>query len=277
MFLFKKRPGSRKVIDEGRTVKLKNESDSLSYRIGNLQKVGSRSSQEDSFALVNALDVNEIAQNGFFAIVADGMGGMKDGKLVSEAAVKGLVQAFHCMDKTGNIPEQMADNVRLVNQALYRQFDGDGGTTAVCVLLYQGKAFWTSVGDSSIYLRRDGSLYRLNQAHTYQNELFLKEIYKNTIDKKAIEKNPDGVRLSEFLGNSRLDAVDYNRKPLNLRNQDVILLCSDGISSYLDEAVINSALVHPPEKACELLQSALEVQAHRNQDNYTALIISCLK
>ena len=277
MFLFKKKAAEKKVTDAGRTLKLNQVSRGLSYRVGNLQKPGSRSNQEDSFALVNALDVNEMAQNGLFAIVADGMGGMKDGKLVSEAAVAGFVQAFHSIDRTQGIPGQLARSAAQINSSLYDRFEGDGGTTVVLVMIYQEKAYWVSVGDSTIYLKRNGGLYRLNEEHTYRNKLYLEEVYREVIDKEKVERDEDGVRLSEFLGNSSIDRIDYNRKPLKLKDGDVILLCSDGISSYLEEPLILNALAHPPETACELLNAAVVTQNHKNQDNYTALDISCIK
>ena len=53
----------------------------LSYRIANLQGVGARARQEDSFAVANAMDVSQIREQGLFFAVCDVMGGMKDGKL----------------------------------------------------------------------------------------------------------------------------------------------------------------------------------------------------
>lgn len=276
MFLFKKKSSAKKVTDDRKTRKIDNKDGELSYRVGNLQKIGARRSQEDSFALINALDVNEIIQNGLFAIVADGMGGMKDGKLVSEAAVEGLVHEFRDIDREFDIPNQLMESVRKVNHLLYEKFEGDGGTTVVLVMIYKGMAYWVSVGDSSIYLKRDGGLYKLNKDHTYLNQLYLQEIYKEEINKDVIEKDQDGVRLSEFMGNSKLDEIDYNKKPLILKKDDTILLCSDGISSYIDETSITDALRFPPEMACEELMKRITEKSNKNQDNYTALVISCM-
>ena len=57
----------------------------LSYQVANLQGRGTRERQEDSFAFANALDVTEILRRGLLAVVADGMGGLKDGREVSQA------------------------------------------------------------------------------------------------------------------------------------------------------------------------------------------------
>jgi protein phosphatase len=266
----------KKVTDKDKTRKIYPVDHVLSYQVGNLQRIGSRSSQEDSFALINALDVNKIIQNGLFAIVADGMGGMKDGKQVSEEAVAGIVEAFQGLDRDADIPRQLADSIHLVNGRLHERFQGDGGTTVVFVMIYKGMAYWCSVGDSSIYLKRNGGLYKLNEEHTYRNKLYLEELGKDVIDKNEVESNEDGVRLSEFMGNVRIEKIDYNRKPLKLQKDDVILLCSDGISSFIDEETILDALTYPPEAACEQLRKAVDDKYHRNQDNFTALVISCV-
>lgn len=276
MSLFKRNSKMKKVTDVGKTRKISSQNGVLSYQVGNLQMIGARSNQEDSFALINALDVNEMINNGLFAIVADGMGGMKDGKLVSEAAVDGFVHTFRNLDRDADIPRQMADSVKSINSSLHDKFDGEGGTTVVFVVIYQGKAYWGSIGDSSLYLKREGSLYRLNKAHTYQNKLYMKEIFKEKIDKDRVESDKDGVRLSEFLGNSEIDEIDYNIKPLILRKNDVILLCSDGISSFINDNSIAEALSYPPDIACQQLNRMIEQIAHKNQDNYTALVISCM-
>lgn len=275
MFLFK-RKADRKVTDKDKTRRIKTDDGSLSYQVGNLQKLGSRSSQEDSFALVNALDVNEILQNGLFAIVADGMGGMKDGKMVSEAAVEGFVQIFRNLDREGDIPGQLVNSVSQVNSMLHERFEGEGGTTVALMMIFKEMAYWVSVGDSSIYLKRNRVLIKLNKDHTYRNKLYSAELDKDVIDKGAVENDIDGARLSEFLGNSRIDEIDYNIKPLSLRKNDVLLLCSDGISSFIDEESISDALSYQPETACDLLYRKIFERSHANQDNFTALVISCV-
>lgn len=276
MFLFKPRTKLKKVTEQYKTKHIVNRDGVLSYQVGNLQNIGARSKQEDSFALINALDVNEIIDHGLFAIVADGMGGMKDGKLVSEAAVTEFIQVFRSLDRDSDVPCQLADSVNKVNSKLYDRFDGVGGTTVAFIMIYQGMAYWVSVGDSSIYLKRNGILMKLNKDHTYQNQLFLEELYKETINKNEVINNKDGVRLSEFLGNSKVEDIDYNKKPLKLMDKDIILVCSDGISSFIDEKSISEVLKFSPDMACEQLRKLVDDKNNKYQDNFTALVISCM-
>jgi serine/threonine protein phosphatase PrpC len=73
-----------------------------------------------------------------------------------------------------------------------------------------------------------------------------------------------------------VDEIDFNIKPLRLKKDDVILLCSDGISSFIDEKAISDALAFPPEIACEQLRIFVDGKSLKNQDNFTALVISCV-
>ncbi len=247
----------------------------LSYHAANLQMIGARERQEDSFAILNAMDVTQILQYGLFAIVADGMGGMQDGRLVSEAAVTECIHLYHSLDRGGNIPKQLRDGIYTANDRLYERFCGQGGTTAVVGLFYDEYLYWASVGDSAIYLKRGNGLFQLNKEHTYSNELYLEELYKETIDKACVEENEDGVRLSAFLGMDSLTEVDFNKKPFRLKTGDTLLFCSDGISGTLCEDEILNALSLAPPEACARLNDGILQKGRRKQDNYTGLIIQC--
>ena len=247
----------------------------LSYQAANLQMIGARERQEDSFAILNAMDVTQILQYGLFAIVADGMGGMQDGRQVSAAAVTECIGLFHSLDRGGNIPKQLYDGIHNTNACLFERFKGQGGTTAVLGLFYNEHLYWASVGDSAIYLKRGNGLFQLNKEHTYANELYLDELYKENIDKTRVEENEDGIRLSSFLGMDSLTEVDFNKRPLRLKAGDTLLFCSDGISGTLCEEEIMDALSLTPPEACACLNDGIVQKARRKQDNYTGLIINC--
>ena len=247
----------------------------LSYQAANIQMIGTRDSQEDSFAIINATDVTEMIHNGLFAVVADGMGGMTQGKLVSETAVYELVEIFRAIDRKGDIPEQLLEGIHSVNKRLCKKFAGAGGTTIVLALIYQEALYWAGVGDSAIYLKRDGGVFLLNKEHTYRNELYLKQLRMDTLNKQLVENDTDGTRLSAFMGMDGMDEVDHNIRPLKLQCDDVLLLCSDGISGVLEENEINDALSRTPSDACAWLNEAVMKKQNPFQDNYTGLIIAC--
>ena len=248
----------------------------LSYQVANLQQKGARPYQEDSFAFVNALDVTEIRENGLMAIVADGMGGMEAGKQVSEMAVSCMVSAFGQMQRNGDLAVQLRNAVVAADDALVQRFKGVGGTTLISCIIYDQKLYFASVGDSYLYLARGGNLYRLNREQNYRHQLYAEAIAAGSIDPTEADQDPDGHRLSAFLGMGGLPDLDYLRRPLPLRDGDILLLCSDGVGGVVTESqIIQNLSNNSAAEMCLNLDESVRRAARVHQDNYTALVIRC--
>lgn len=247
----------------------------LTFQVGNIQGVGGRERQEDSFALLHAADAGEIARRGLFAVVADGMGGLEDGKQISEGAVDTLLQLFQALNDEGDIPRQLKEGICAVSDGLFQRFAGRSGTTVVAVRIFQDSLHWVSVGDSAIYLMRGGGVFQLNQEHTYLNQLYARELEQERIDKSRADQDEDARRLTAFVGMPQLEQVDYSLRPLPLQAGDRILLCSDGISGVLSPPELMEAMALEPDRGCSLLESMVLEKNLPEQDNYTGIIISC--
>lgn len=260
----------------GKTVSPELSCFKLRYETGNLQGIGSRSGQEDSFTLANALD-NQMYDNfGLMFAVCDGMGGMKDGKAASEKAVSVLREFFENMDRRGRIAEQLRDAVFRASAEIEQILGGEGGSTAVVGIIFHEKLYFACVGDSFLYLYRNGSLYRLNRHHTICHDLYLENIRSGSNETQSCREDPEAAALSQFLGMPGLSDVDLTVRPLNLRKEDVLLACSDGVGGVLDESDIIEALAWAsPQDNCRRLEEHIFEQAVPNQDNYTALIVRC--
>ncbi|MGI6335581.1 MAG: PP2C family protein-serine/threonine phosphatase [Eubacteriales bacterium] len=282
MRLFKRREKiPKKVTADATTVPVKVHNVRLSYIVENLQGIGSRPRQEDSFAVLNATDVRLILDQGLFAVVADGMGGMQDGQLASTRAVEVLTAAFRQLDHHGNIGEQLCEAALSASAEVLGVCDGSGGSTCVCTLLFDERLYWCSVGDSAILLRRGDGLYRLNRSHTYYNQLLLDAVTDSAdayahpgIDRDAIDADPDGVRLTSFLGMDPPGEVEFSRRPLPLMDGDTLLLCSDGVEGVLGEDTLYDLLSLSPHAACDAICNHIEDLASPSQDNYTAILIA---
>ena len=248
----------------------------LSYQVANLQQKGARPYQEDSFAFVNALDVTEIRENGLMAIVADGMGGMEAGKQVSEMAVSCMVSAFGQMQRNGDLAVQLRNAVVAADDALVQRFKGVGGTTLISCIIYDQKLYFASVGGSYLYLARGGNLYRLNREQNYRHQLYAEAIAAGSIDPTEADQDPDGHRLSAFLGMGGLSDLDYLRQPLPLRDGDILLLCTDGVGGVVTESqIIQNLSNNSAAEMCLNLDESVRRASRVHQDNYTALVIRC--
>lgn len=249
----------------------------LTYQAANLQGVGARKRQEDAFTIVNAFDVTEIKENGLLFAVCDGMGGMKDGKLASETAVAAIRSAFAAMNRGQDLAEQLKDSIFAAAGEVEEALGGDGGSTAAVGIIFHEKLYFASVGDSFLYLRRGENLYRLNREHNLRNRLYLEGIRSGIMNPKEAREEPEGDALTQFLGMTGFDEVDYSVRPLPLKEGDVLMACSDGIGGVLDEEEISNALkLISAQAMCRQLEQRIMAHAEKNQDNYTALVVKCL-
>ena len=250
------------------------DSGELSLLVGNIQGIGGRERQEDSFAIVNAADVAEQKRRGLFAVVADGLGGLLDGRLASEVAAAGLVQIFHDLDDDGDVPAQFREGIAAVSDGVFRHFGGRSGTTVVAARVRQGRLHWLSVGDSAIFLMRNGGVFQLNREHTCLNDLYLRELEGETIDKRRAETDEEARALTSFVGRDRLEQIEVSLRPLLLEKGDVILLCSDGVSGVLTGPELMEAMSLPPDEGCKLLETLVLEKQVLEQDNYTGVMLS---
>ncbi len=245
----------------------------LALQIANLQGQGERERQEDSFAIANAADAALQKSQGLLALVADGMGGMEDGKAASQWAVECFLQLFQ--EREEDIPGWFYRSAHAVSDEVFRQFGGRSGTTLVSVHIQGERLHWLSVGDSGIFLSRNGGVFQLNREHTCLNRLFLQELEREVIDKERAISDPDAPRLTSFVGIDRLTEVDLSLRPLTLQRGDALLLCSDGISGVLTPPELLECMSLDPEEGARLLERMVLEKNVMGQDNYTGILISC--
>ena len=122
----------------------------------------------------------------------------------------------------------------------------DSGTTVVSVLLEGNHLYYMSVGDSKIYLIRDGQIAALTREHNYK--LLLEESLKeDTITYEEYEQELEkGEALISYLGMNGIKVMDVSEKPVELQEKDVVLLCSDGLYKALSEEQMANII-----EACE--------------------------
>jgi protein phosphatase len=167
-------------------------------------------------------------------IVCDGMGGHAAGEVASKMAVESL-QSFFAKHWTEGFPSQqtLLQGILLANQSLYdvnqkNSSSGSGrmGTTLVMVLVKDTQVAIAHVGDSRVYrLSRKGGLEQL----TVDHEVGQKAI-QNGIDPEIAYARPDAYQLTQALGPHDNNYVQPDIRFLNLHEDTLFLLCSDGLS-----------------------------------------------
>jgi protein phosphatase len=249
----------------------------LSYKLGNLQGIGSRQNQEDSFTTANAFDVVKAKEQGLFFAVCDGMGGMKDGKLASETAVSSLRNSFLGFDRSADLSMQLRDGIIKASDEVESLIGGDGGSTAVVGIILDEKLYFASVGDSYFYLFREGKLIRLNAEHNILHDRYLEEIERGNMHPEDAREGKEDAALTSFLGMVGIEQIDLTVRPIPLRDRDVLIACSDGVGGVVtEEEMINALSLSDPTQACADLERSVLAHANPHQDNYTAVVIDCI-
>lgn len=205
--------------------------------------------------------------------VADGMGGYAAGETASSEALKVLKNEIdnQIIDEN-NVKNILTMAIQKANEhvralAETNEEYHDMGTTLVAVYLQSpSKAYIANVGDSRLYLWRDGFLTQITKDHSYVAELLKNgEITEN----EAFQHPKRNIILRAIGAEAKLDADIFE---LNLTTQDKILLCSDGLTDMVEDTEIKQILENnQTESAGEiLLESALN---NGGRDNVSLILI----
>lgn len=240
--------------------------------IGKVHGIGGRDYQQDSLGHTRVLN-----GSGILAIVADGMGGLSNGEQVSQqivmdglgygAAMTGLSEGNPLLGMVGQINTNV--NRMLGPEGIYKC-----GSTLIAVLVAQDQFQWVSVGDSRIYLYREGYVNQLNTDHDLFQQ-WMPEILAGTRSYVEAARNPDGRKLTSFIGMGELKYVDYSRQPIDLRQGDRLVLVTDGVYGTVPPEQLADILKANPEvsDAAKVLERRIRDARMPHQDNYTALIL----
>ena len=249
----------------------------LSYQVSNLQGIGKRREQEDSFTFVNSSDVTMIRDRGLFFLVCDGMGGMRGGREAGEIGVKSMRESFLSFDMAESIPSQIVRSLVKASRAVYERFAGSGGCTAAGGVIYREKLWFFSVGDSYLYLQRNGDTERLNRLMNVKNDIYLHDISCGYLDPAHGRCADESEALTSYIGVDELCDIDCNIREMQLSDGDVILAASDGVCMSIDDDCLGKAMMADSAfSVCSMLDDGIKKADRDHQDNYTALVIKCM-
>lgn len=235
--------------------------------------IGLRKDNEDSYY---------ISENNKLLAIADGMGGHEHGQLASRIAVEQFVRMAEKQSResvsafsAGFSTEQMQAAFEQANRAVYEKQEalhsGIMGTTLTAVCISGNALYAGHVGDSRLYLLRDGELTQLTMDHTYYAEL----LRQGNLD-IPLENRQKHVLLKALGPEKQVDGQFLEEA---LYTGDILLLCTDGLYNAVQEAQMlqimqNNALEEAPAKALDkavhqMIGLALEQGA---SDNITVII-----
>jgi protein phosphatase len=164
-------------------------------------------------------------------VVADGMGGAQAGEVASRMAIETFEEG---LPKSGTPQDRLAELVRDANHRIYDRSRADQGragmgTTLTAAYLADGDLAIAHVGDSRAYLLRDGELTRLTQDHSLVDEL----VRQGKLTEAQAAEHPQRSIITRALGPE--PEVDVDTFSYPMQDGDVLLLCSDGLTSMVSE------------------------------------------
>jgi len=248
----------------------------MGFAAGNAQHIGARPQQQDAFGFSDPGDRAFVNHGGFLGVVADGVGGLTHGSEASQSAVRAFLQAYHLKSPGETIPEALASALREANAAVLRVASAPSaegaGTTLVAAVLHNQSLYWISAGDSRIYLLNGKRLTRVTSDHVYAHELD-EQAAQGLISRDEAQNNSERGSLTSYLGQPDPKHVDRNTRPLGLRPDDCVILCSDGFYRALNEPEIVEAFRNDLQKACDTLVRQVLAKQRKQQDNLTVIAL----
>ena len=244
------------------------------------QTIGTRKRQEDAVMAY-------APQNGdpAIAILSDGMGGHEDGDLAGRIIASEMFsELFVASARHGAIKfhagQIFRDALHCANGQLQHHMKAgriseNTGGTLVCATVTGGQLHWLSVGDSWLYLFRQGQLKPLNEIHSMASQLD-KMVECNQIDETTALTHPDRHCLTSAVTGREIPKVDCPEMGLDLEPHDIVILASDGID-VLGEAEICRQIKQTQSKSSEAIAAglldAIKNKADPDQDNSSVIAI----
>jgi len=242
--------------------------------IGNAHHIGSRDSQQDSFCISDIFNEELVKSKGVLGVVADGMGGLADGAEISAIVTRTMLTEFNENPATGTPELDLLSMVYAANDNVVSFVSNQkesGGSTVIAANIIENKLYWIAVGDSHIYLVRNGALMQINRDHTYAEELDEKAASGEITWEEAVN-HPKRGALTSYLGMRKPEQIDRNLRPTQLLDGDRILLMSDGVFGTLNDDEILETMVLVPQECATLLMEKTLARQNPHQDNLTVVI-----
>jgi PPM family protein phosphatase len=242
-----------------------------------------RQSNEDSLVTLELFFKTDAGTTftGLYA-VADGMGGFEDGEIASKIAIRTLSETVTkslvmpaLPEKSDSVsreltPKLLGNAIQTANREVFQlsQKTRKGlGTTLTSLLLVGSDAVIANVGDSRIYLFREGILRQLTVDHS----LVAKLVASGELKQEEVYTYPYRNIITRCLGTEPDIEIDLSFE--EMKTGDIFLLCSDGLWEMIRDDNIRKVLEQPvhPQAACEqLVQTANQ---NGGADNISVIVV----
>ncbi len=242
----------------------------MKYELAQASRLGNRRRNEDR---LGAIETPE----GVLLVVADGMGGHLAGDVAAEALVATASAAYEGSARPIEDPRGFFKELiwkahgTILELEEKQQLSATPGTTAVFALIQNAQVWAAHVGDSRFYVFRDGlPLYRTRD-HSYVEQLRR----HGRISRSEVDSHPRRNQVTRCVGAQAEPPKIEVGKPIALRPDDVLVLCTDGLWGALDDARMGAVVASggPIGETVEALAEVAERSAWPNSDNVSVVAL----
>jgi serine/threonine protein phosphatase PrpC len=242
----------------------------MKFSVYQESRQGPRKSNQDRVAYCYSRDA-------LCMVIADGMGGHLHGEVAAQIASQFIAEAFQ-----RSAQPRLADPLKfllesitnahhaIVDYANVRSLLETPRTTCVACIVQDGLAHWAHVGDSRLYLIRNGRVEGQTKDHSRVQIL----VDAGRVREEAVAAHPDRNKIFNCLGQMGPPKVDLSRR-IALRHGDVILMCTDGLwgpltSKHICEELLRADVLQAVPKLLDMA----EVRAGREGDNASVVAMT---
>ena len=249
----------------------------LDGRFAARQIPGKREYQEDDYGLLDGRDLGIDGSEHSMLLVADGMGGHVGGATASGLLSRTFVEEYP--QASGPIVDRLRNCLEAANKAIADaiaenpELDSMGSTLVAAVVSSEGLN-WISVGDSPLWLFREGKLERLNADHSMAPVL-ADLVAMGRMSAEEAARDPSRHSLRSAVMGDDIHLIDASSQPVAVNKGDRLLLASDGLMTLSDQEIadiLEKTQDASLEDSVATLIQAVEAAEHPQQDNATVLL-----
>jgi len=202
--------------------------------------------------------------------IFDGMGGERLGDKASMIASKSLIE-FMTTDIRHTISDYINKANKLICDEIIKNKGVRSGTTLAMLYIRDGKATVYNIGDSRVYLYRNGDLYLLSEDHTEAQRL----VNMGKLDEASARNHKSRNKLTQHLGifPDEIKLEPYVSKEIKLKRKDILMICSDGLTDMVCDDDIGEIMARYDLDASGITKElAATAQENGGRDNTTVIV-----
>ncbi len=240
---------------------------------------GKRENQEDYYAFADAAELEDASLSKLLLVLGDGLGAHAGGSVASYIGVNAFVRAYH--EYEGEVDQRLHNALNIANETLgfitsrMPAVAPPMGTTMLSIMVSPTHLYWISVGDSPLFLYRDGELRRLNDDHSLA-PLLEERVRQGEMTEEEAAHHPDRHTLQSALLGHPIALIDLTAVPIEVKSGDIIISASDGIFTLTHKALeelLGFGKHTTADKIADAILFAIRRINNDRQDNATVGVV----